>query len=299
MLLICLPSFARPHVDQHRAGLRINHIHLMTRQAAIPYAVTSGITLPRSLTQQVGCVVDVGSEPAHPVKNMCATCPPKFGDSRAHRVAQRFLCYGDSVTAGFCDGGRFFQPYGKVLAEVLANGGVPCEATVYGLSGLTAMELASKTSAVAIQDLQGKRSKGLTHALAEDGPFDLAFILAGTNDIGLGMPPQAVVQHLSKLHAACHERGVATVAIAPPTQLAGPARAARDHVARLLASWAHATSNVIAYFDSEELLPHGRNGFWEPDEIHLSAAGSIELGRKLAPRVAPLLAQVGNAAGAA
>jgi len=186
-----------------------------------------------------------------------------------------------------------------VLAKALASEGVPCEATVYGLSGLTVMELGSKTGAVAIQDLQGQRSKGLARALAEDGPIDLAFILAGTNDIGLGAPPQAVVQHISKLHAACHERGVATVAIAPPTGLAGPARAARDDVARLLASWAHATPNVIAYFDSEELVPRGRSELWEPDEIHLSAAGSIELGRKLAPRVAPLLAPPGHTAGTA
>merc|ERR1712228_750659 len=74
--------------------------------------------------------------------------------------------------------------------------------------------------------------------------------------------------------------------------MGGPLRAARQHLARLLADWAHATPGVAAYYDSEELLPRlAHNGFWEPDELHLSAAGSMELGRRLAPRVRPLLAK--------
>jgi len=283
MMLVMLPSFALPRGRQQVSGVRTNPRHLTTHRATIPCAVS----------------LDVPQQ-TRPMQALRASCPAKFDDKAACHLSQRILCYGDSVTAGFCAGGRHFQPYGKVLAETLTIDGVPCEAIVCGLSGLTAMELTAKAGAVAIPDMLGNMGKGLNRVLADDGPYDLALILVGTNDIGHGVSPEAVVDHISRLHGACHDRGVATVAIAPPTKLVGPERTAREHVARLLENWAHATPGVLAFFDSEKVLPRGTgNGFWEADELHLSAAGSIELGRRLAPRVAPLLALADAGAGAA
>lgn len=300
MMLVMFPIGPSLRRRQPGTSCRNSHRHLTTHQAMISCAAALDTKLPVSGGQYVHSSEDVVSQAARPQGDLRASCPARLGDKAKCHLAQRILCYGDSVTAGFCAGGRHFQPYGKVLAEALTLGGVPCEATICGLSGLTAAELAAKAGAVALSDFSGNSSKGLNRVLAEDGPYDLALILVGTNDIGHGVPPEAVVEHIIRLHAFCHARGVATVAIAPPTMLAGPARAAREHVARLLESWAHATPDVVAYFDSEKVLPRGPgNGFWEADELHLSAAGSIELGGRLAPRVAPLLAQTSATSGAA
>jgi len=287
-MLVLLPNGALPFAYGARHGGH-NRRHLTTHAAPVGLQVAvAPVAGPWALNllgrdEQHG----VGSVPHQ--QDLRASCPARLGAKDVPRLSQRVVCYGDSNTAGFCLGGRRFEPYGKSLAEALVAEGVPCEATICGLSGLTAVELAAKMGSAVISDVVGYQGRGLVRTLVDEGPFDLALIMAGTNDLGKFVPPDAIVEHVSRLHAACHERGVSTVALAPPTMLRGPTRAAREHLAHLLANWAHATPGVVAYFDPEELLPRTQsNGFWEPDELHLSAAGSIELGRLLAPKVLSL-----------
>eukprot|EP00913_Durusdinium_trenchii_P007552 g7096.t1 len=60
-------------------------------------------------------------------------------ESKLHRI----LCYGDSLTAGFYQGGHWFQPYGRILADELAAYGGRCEILVCGLSGRSAEDMAA------------------------------------------------------------------------------------------------------------------------------------------------------------
>jgi len=221
---------------------------------------------------------------------LSASCPAKFGVHGAPHFSHRILCYGDSITAGFYAGGKHFQPYGQSLAEALIADGVPCESLVCGLTGLTAVDLAKNTHAETIQDMVGYPGQGLAKILKDNSPCDLAILLIGTNDLGTGVPPQVAMQHIAQLHIDCHDRNVATVAIAPPTLPRGPQRADREHLVELLASWCSKTPGVVALFDAEELIPNvPGSGLWDPDEIHLSAMGSIKLGHRLAAPVARFL----------
>merc|ERR1740129_612391 len=213
----------------------------------------------------------------------------------------RLLCYGDSVTAGlYHAGAKFsqdraygFRPYGEVLAAaVTADGGPPCDAVTFGLSGLTGAELAVKMDDAAIPDVFGHKYKGLRHASMSEGPWDLVLLMVGTNDLGKFESIHQILRNTNQLHRACHELGLPTIALAPSH---GMFKAERDKLARLLQDWARATPEILAYYDSEEVLPRmSSNGFWEADGLHLSEAGSVELGRRMAIRVAPLLAHLAN-----
>jgi len=196
----------------------------------------------------------------------------------------QILCYGDSNTAGYCAGGTRFVPYGKSLATALEHAGVACQVSICGLSGLTAEELVTKAGAPAIRDNCGSIGKGLKHIL-DKMDIDMVIIMLGTNDLGMGTHPVNILQYVSHLHNICHMRGVSTLALAPPSVLHGPARAARDYFARLLNDWDDTAPDIVVCKDAESLVPRERHDLWEPDQLHLTPAGSHELGVQLAPKI--------------
>jgi len=193
----------------------------------------------------------------------------------------RVLCYGDSNTAGFCSKGKRFEPYARSLDKALRAAGVACEVYHAGLSGLTAAELADKMDNSSILDICEHEYQGLRKMIGMHKP-DVVIIMAGTNDICKGAEAAETMEPILRLHEACHEKGIPTIALAPP---AGPGCTRRDNLARALKHYASVVPNVVAYGDAEELLPRGPLGYWEPDIIHFSPAGSSALGQLLGPLV--------------
>lgn len=210
---------------------------------------------------------------------------------RPHRV----LCYGDSNTAGFCANGNHFSPYGRSLMKALSASGCVTEVAFCGLNGLTGEDMATKMTSPAIRDVVGHTGKGLVQILNDEGQQDLVIIMAGTNDLGKGTSPEAIIQYIQQLHSACHEWMIPTIALSPPTVLTGFARSMRPKLTAMIQSYAHRTPGVVAYFDVERLLPRSEaGGYWEPDELHFSPAGSHELGMRLAPTVLEQLKRDGR-----
>jgi len=206
-------------------------------------------------------------------------CPSENGDSF------QILCYGDSNTAGYCAEGTRFVPYGKALSKALEQAGVACQVSICGLSGLTGKELVAKAGEPAIRDNCGSIGRGLEHIL-DNQETDMVIIMVGTNDLGMGTHPVKILQYVSHLHNICHVRSVRTFALAPPAVLNGPRRAARDYFALLLNDWQGRTPDTVVCKDAESLVPRRRQDLWEPDQLHLTPAGSRELGIQLAPEVA-------------
>jgi len=221
-------------------------------------------------------------------KNMT---PAAAGMARACRI----LCYGDSLTAGFCQGGRQYQPYAASLAEAMMMGGAACEVGVCGLVGHTARSMINELSSSFCRDITGRPGKGLSRILDEETPIDLVLLMVGTNDLGQGFVPQEIADDICKLHSMCHARGVPTISISPPTVTSMQRRyirSNRDQLADILAARIGARvghdDGVLAHFDAEELLPRMPGTmFWEPDQIHFSAAGSVHLGKLLAAWILP------------
>lgn len=192
----------------------------------------------------------------------------------------RILAFGDSLTAGFCKGGQEFEPYGNKLASALDLLGMHAEVIVCGLSGRTAAYMASKLGT-------GDKESDLHELLESYGPFTVALIMAGSNDLSCSAP-DAILKNLVSLHTACQERGVASLALAIPCSWVasreGFGRDARETTNRLLAEWAGEVK--VDFLDTEELVPWSRHStHWDRDGLHLSPAGSRQLGHDLAPNV--------------
>lgn len=236
-------------------------------------------------------------------KGGVATWGPARSGTKEGARRPRIICYGDSNTAGFHNGGVDFQPYGQALASELADAGVPCEIVVCGLSCFTTEDMLNKQNSECVQPPFGPSGRGLARMLDNDGPVDLVIIMTGTNDIGMNTSCRTILQRVSQLHAICHGRGIPTVAIAPTQGPGQKWRAGRQQLADLLAEWAGSTTGVLGFLDVEDLVPRpcGKDGtssnpraalHWETDDLHLSASGSIALGRRLAQHVAKLLKSI-------
>ena len=238
---------------------------------------------------------------------------------------------------GYYEGGRWFQPYGRILANELAADGRRCnlapslkvhfvsfcwspglksddsryslyslrllfkclalivlarhlltgmacqgEIHVCGLSGKSAedMALSSETSIV---DVCGVAWKGISRVLKEDGPFELAILMAGTNDMTDPSTRSQAAVNLLRLHIACHEMGVPTVAVALP-----PAPCAdelwwknRETLLKQMASLLKRTAWKPLFIDPASYLDAHDALLWDPDGLHLSQLGSVVLGKCL------------------
>jgi len=204
-------------------------------------------------------------------------------------IPSRLLCYGDSLTIGFFDNGQSFEPYGRTLARTLSNLGMSSEVQVCGLSGLTAQEMLTKAHKGVICGAAGCQGKGLRRILSDEERFDAVLIMAGTNDLGCGYSAEAVFEYVRSLHGICHANNIPTIALAPPSAKKAPLtwEQERQKLSSLLMEWASASPWVVWAADANEIVPNNGSGrtrvaFRDPDGLHLSAAGSQQLGKVLA-----------------
>lgn len=231
-------------------------------------------------------------------KTMMQQMPVRFDPSSGGAVSFRIICYGDSLTAGFCNRGRTFQPYGRRLSAILEKLGIPSSVSVCGLCGKTARQMVEGLRWQTLNDYLNNKGPGLERMLSDCRP-DLAIILAGTNDLLRGASPESVLSDVRKLHAACHAVGVPTVALIPPVKKLGSARTMQQRAASLLVEWSKTIPLVVATFDVEKVVPRKPVGLWDSDEVHMAASGQDAFGERLGERLAclPLLAQRAGQAG--
>mmetsp|Transcript_110001 Transcript_110001/g.206188 ORF Transcript_110001/g.206188 Transcript_110001/m.206188 type:complete len:360 (+) Transcript_110001:61-1140(+) len=267
-----------------------NRIKISKRHSApgglCMYRCTSSDSKQPSRTQPISPRLQHVLKAAVPVKLPVKDVSPAQDDAHFKRLRPqahlRVLCYGDSNTAGFCSKGTKFEPYARSLEKaLLAPGIIGCDVFHAGLSGLTAEEMADKMDHSSIRDVCGHEHEGLRKLIGKHRP-DVVIIMAGTNDIGRGAQPGHIMQHVGRLHDACHENGIPTIALAPSSV---PGVKCRDYLSMALKRYASVNPNVAIYADIEELLPRGPLGYWEPDVLHLSPAGSRALGQLLGPLV--------------
>lgn len=271
-------------------------LRLNTGQAMERTLSTAAVTPVAREGKPVGGGGLVATPPPTPLPAM-GQMPVSFRVGAVERAAFRVLCYGDSLTVGFHDNGRSYEPYGRTLAEALsaAMGGVAVEVSVCGQSGHTAAEMVRNADSATVEDIGGLLSKGLRRALADQpGRLDLVAIMAGTNDLGQKSRPKVVLEHLRQLHAMCHKQGVPTVVLAPPAAPKAPPGTAFEDSRRtllaLLAAWASTACGAGAFVNPAELVPAAaRSCMWDVDGLHFSPAGSQYLGQRLASVLVPLL----------
>lgn len=146
-------------------------------------------------------------------------------------------------------------------------------------------------------DVCGIAWKGISRVLAEDGPFDLAILMAGTNDLPYPAKRRAAAANILQLHMACHAVGVPTLAIAMPPAPCGSELWCRDResllkqMKNLSSKFARESTlklHMMAYFDPADLLNPLDKMLWDTDGLHFSQVGSAVLGKCLAKMVLEL-----------
>lgn len=130
-----------------------------------------------------GCGVDTPGSAL--VRRRPRGCPPQkctshAGDSRNVNLKTfKILCYGDSLTVGFCRNGSCFEPYGQTLLKELKARrlGFDVQVGVVGNCGLQARQLAGGVHNPSLRDTVGNFWKGLALQMADD--HQLVIIMAG------------------------------------------------------------------------------------------------------------------------
>jgi lysophospholipase L1-like esterase len=120
---------------------------------------------------------------------------------RATTGKLRIACIGDSLTEGYCERGYKWYPYGAWLPGLLRPHVVFTES--FGVSGETTMQIYHR-----IRETIFKPS----HV-----PWDVAVILAGTNDIGMGIAVSQAVENLTKIADLAHSHGARPFVLSIPS----------------------------------------------------------------------------------
>ena len=112
------------------------------------------------------------------------------GDMAAAAASVRsVLCFGDSLTAGFHNGGHTFAPYGNVLAKKLPSLNIE----TVGYSGWTTRQMLDNADNPEGLDAVDRTWPGINLKFNER-IYDLVIVMAGTNDIGLGRDSKARIK---------------------------------------------------------------------------------------------------------
>jgi acyl-CoA thioesterase I len=116
-------------------------------------------------------------------------------------MAMKIVCFGDSLTEGYQSSQLFgvdgFTPYGRYLQEWLGNRGT---VWVRGVCG----------------ELTGDMQIRFARDVIPLNP-DYVVILGGTNDLGWGLPPSVIVEHLVRMYAEAVSLGIQPVGITVPS----------------------------------------------------------------------------------
>lgn len=113
---------------------------------------------------------------------------------------KRILCYGDSLTAGFCFRGSKYYPYASFLKTKLQSSliGVTIEVDHFGFCGKTTKDLIDNANADCFKDVNGKSGPGIVAALRKK-EYDVVVLMTGTNDLLHGESASTIFANIQKL----------------------------------------------------------------------------------------------------
>ncbi|KAI0969943.1 GDSL-like Lipase/Acylhydrolase [Xylaria arbuscula] len=191
----------------------------------------------------------------------------------------RILCFGDSLTAGYPVG----NPYAGRLAEVIeaAFPGREVECEVEGMPG----DLV--TSGMYIPRMQASWDQA-------EHPFDWTIVLGGTNDLGWSRPADRIIEALKRTWDIPLSKGSKVLALTVP-ETKGVFRditEGREQVNDAIRSY---EKEDFFHFDLFKELPYhsmapeDRARYWNPDGVHLQAAGYDLMGEKIGDALVRIL----------
>eukprot|EP00531_Pseudo-nitzschia_arenysensis_P007829 CAMPEP_0116138032 /NCGR_PEP_ID=MMETSP0329-20121206/12557_1 /TAXON_ID=697910 /ORGANISM="Pseudo-nitzschia arenysensis, Strain B593" /LENGTH=245 /DNA_ID=CAMNT_0003632971 /DNA_START=76 /DNA_END=813 /DNA_ORIENTATION=+ len=223
-------------------------------------------------------------------------------------IPKRVFCFGDSLTAGTSPPGYDLYPYARYLEKALNPREDTTETTATttakitvewkGFPGWTSQSLltdAGLDNFLSNIKLEGNEEEN------PPPPFDLAIILAGTNDLAHNPSSESIFNSIREIHELALDKGCTqTLALGiPPSGWQAHSEQARELAASVnqqLESWATTTSTTTSTTSSTtNYMPFPISTFdrssnlWSVDGLHFSKEGYEYLGNALAPIVTEIL----------
>ncbi|KAI1166508.1 SGNH hydrolase-type esterase domain-containing protein [Nemania serpens] len=191
----------------------------------------------------------------------------------------RILCFGNSLTCGYPVG----NPYADKVAEKIeaAFPGRKVECEVEGMPG----DLV--TTGLFLNRMQ------MSWASLEH-PYDWTIVLGGTNDLGWGKPADAIIEGLKRVWDIPLSKGGKVMALTiPETKGKFPTvTERRNEINDVIRSY---EKDNFFHFDLFKELPYhnmapqDRGRYWDPDGLHLQAAGYDLMGEKIGDAIVRIL----------
>ncbi|KAK4127043.1 SGNH hydrolase [Parathielavia appendiculata] len=216
------------------------------------------------------------------------------------RPKLRILCFGDSLTAGYASWGAVHHPYNGMLEQMLSMAfpDLKIETVEDGLPGAT-VKSAFQTRMNAQFLAPSKKKKKRNDDGGDDGKhYDWAIVLGGTNDLGMGFPPEAIFESLKEVWDVplSHKCKVLALTV-PEAGVQGIAReridASRNKLNDLIKGYKREGFHV---YDLQKAVPYwsmsqsDRKRYWD-DHIHFTPDGYDLIGNKVGIALVSLLAQ--------
>eukprot|EP00927_Polykrikos_kofoidii_P045599 TRINITY_DN39638_c0_g1_i1.p1 TRINITY_DN39638_c0_g1~~TRINITY_DN39638_c0_g1_i1.p1 ORF type:complete len:243 (+),score=50.35 TRINITY_DN39638_c0_g1_i1:62-790(+) len=230
--------------------------------------------------RMVGLCCRRRSAPWKPAAGFASTIGTASSGPLALHGRGNVLCFGDSLTEGYCSRGREFKPYTSRLQEILKE-------------SAAADPDVRESPNVVNAGFSGERTAQMLDRLPlflkPEAKIEVVIILGGTNDLGSGVEPKRIVKQLIQLHEMAHEAGAITgVLTIPEIRFGQPLtkmfEKERREVNELLRRFATERPDHTFFMDLGAAFPQdeAHDFCWEPDGVHFTAAGYKEIGNFLA-----------------
>ncbi|KAI1121447.1 GDSL-like Lipase/Acylhydrolase [Nemania abortiva] len=193
----------------------------------------------------------------------------------------RILCFGDSLTCGY----PIDNPYADRLVHKIEEAfpGRTIEHEVEGMPGdlVTTGQYLSRMQ--------------MSWTLAEH-PYDWTIVLGGTNDLGWGRTADVIIEGLKRVWDIPLSKGSKVLALTiPETQGKFPVIIERrGEVNDFIRGYEKEKENFFHFDLFKELpyhnmTPEDRAKYWNPDGVHLQAAGYDLMGEKIGDALVRIL----------
>ena len=209
----------------------------------------------------------------------------------SHNI-KRILCYGDSLTSGFCRRGAKHTPYAHPLKEKLQASleNTKIEVDHFGFDGLTTQKLLDNANVDNYRDVNGRPGPGIVKAL-KTKEYHLIILMAGTNDVLHEIAFEEIISNLNELSKLAKpddvkSRSILNIGI-PDSSIFedNVSSQTRSQVNKMLAN---RSTPGMYYMDCPFEYNQYSDNF-DPDGLHFSTSGSAEFANGILNRALEIL----------
>ncbi|GAW12231.1 hypothetical protein ANO14919_015920 [Xylariales sp. No.14919] len=191
----------------------------------------------------------------------------------------RILCFGNSLTCGYPVG----NPYAVRLAQKIEEA-FPGRTVEYEVEGMPGDLV---TTGQYINRMQASWESA-------QYPYDWTIVLGGTNDLGWGRPADRLIEGLKRAWDIPLSKGgkVLALTILETKGIFRSITERRNEVNEAIRGY---EKENFFYFDLfkalpyHQMAPHDRGKYWDPDGVHLQAAGYDLMGEKIGDALVRIL----------